>query len=58
MAIWGEMVPPKLLEFAWKRAISMKPSRVEAASWKPLKSIEAKAVAELLSGGVSQQKPL
>lgn len=57
-AIPGDMVPEKLLELAWKRARSgspsMKPSRVGAASPKPLKSMEATVVAVRLSGGLSQ----
>lgn len=56
------IVPIELLEFAWKKAISgslsIKPLRVGALSWKPLKSIELKAIVELLSGGLSQWNPI
>lgn len=58
LAIFGEIVPVKLLEFAWKIAKSgswsRKPSRVGAERPKPLKSIEAMTVAVSLSGGVPQ----
>lgn len=35
----------------------MNPARLGADRWNPLKSIEAMAVADLLSGGESQKKP-
>ena len=58
MAILGEMVPENKLVFAWKIAksgrASMNPSRLGAASWKPLKSMAAIVRVVLLSGGFSQ----
>lgn len=54
----GGITPEKELELAWKRARSgswsRNPARVGAERWKPLKSTEATAVAERLSGGASQ----
>ena len=56
--MFGEIVPEKKFELAWKSARSgnwsRKPSRLGAVSWNPLKSIEARVVAVRLLGGLSQ----